>query len=144
MPLCVAGVPTEENHTNWGISIAASIQNVLDKKGFPIKECFIPMESAAHWFVVSVDRSRENEDDEELALEIGKAVFASKGGSYIPKVIVVDDDIDPSNINQVVWALATRHHPDRRVAIPDQHIFPACGILKRRGEKRGSVHKGHL
>ena len=60
------------------------------------------MESAAHWFVVSVDRSRENEDDEELALEIGKAVFASKGGSYIPKVIVVDDDIDPSNINQVV------------------------------------------
>ena len=129
MPLCVAGVPTEENHTNWGISIAASIQNVLDKKGFPIKECFIPMESAAHWFVVSVDRSRENEDDEELALEIGKAVFASKGGSYIPKVIVVDDDIDPSNINQVVWALATRHHPDRRVAIPDQYIFPLVAYL---------------
>jgi len=129
MPLCVAGVPTEENHTNWGVSIAASIWNVLKKQNLPVKECFIPMESAAHWFVVSVDRSRQNEDDEQLALEIGKAVFASKGGSYIPKVIVVDDDIDPSNINQVVWALATRHHPDRRIAIPNQYIFPLVAYL---------------
>ena len=44
-------------------------------------------------------------------------------------MIVVDDDIDPSNINQVVWAQATRHHPDRRVAIPDQYIFPLVAYL---------------
>lgn len=137
MPLCVAGVPTEENHTNWGISIAASIQNVLEKEGFPIKECFIPMESAAHWFVVSVDRSRQNEDDGKLALDIGKAVFASKGGSYIPKVMVVDDDIDPSNIKQLVWALATRHHPDSRIILPDQYIFPLVAYLS--GEEKSDA-----
>ena len=122
MPVCVAGVPTEENHTNWGMSIAASIQNVLRRQGFPIRECFIPMESAAHWFVVSVDRERKQEDDEQLAVDIGKAVFASKGGSYIPKVLVVDDDVDPGDIKQLVWALATRHHPDRRVVIENQYI----------------------
>ena len=134
----MAGVPTEENHTNWGISIAASIQNVLRRQGFPVKECFIPMESAAHWFVVSVDRNREETDDDALALAIGKAVFASKGGSYIPKVTVVDDDVDPSNIGQLVWAIATRHHPDRRVAIPDQYIFPLVAYLSQE-EKKDAV-----
>ena len=129
MPVCVAGVPTEENHTNWGMSIAASIQNVLRRQGFPIRECFIPMESAAHWFVVSVDRERKQEDDEQLAVDIGKAVFASKGGSYIPKVLVVDDDVDPGDIKQLVWALATRHHPDRRVVMEDQYIFPLVAYL---------------
>lgn len=138
MPLCVAGVPTEENHTNWGISIAASIENVLRNQGFPIKECFIPMESAAHWFVVTVDRNRTNKDDELLALEIGRAVFATKGGSYVPKVIVLDDDIDPSNLEQLVWAIATRMHPDRRVAIPDQYIFPLVAYLSAE-EKKAAV-----
>ena len=138
MPLCVAGVPTEENHINWGISIAASIQNVLRRQGFPIKECFIPMESAAHWFVVSVDRNRSCEDDDKLASEIGRAVFSSKGGSYIPKVIVVDDDIDPSDISQLTWAIATRHHPDRRVTIPEQYIFPLVAYLSPE-EKKSAV-----
>ena len=138
MPLCVAGVPTEENHTNWGVSIAASIQNVLEHEGFPIKECFIPMESATHWFVVSVDRNRQDVDDDALALAIGKAVFASKGGSYVPKVIVVDDDIDPSDLKQVVWALGTRHHPDRRVKLDDQTIFPLVAYLSAE-EKAAAV-----
>jgi len=138
MPICVAGVPTEENHTNWGISIAASIQNVLRNQGFPIKECFIPFESAAHWFVVSVDRNRQSDNDEQLALDIGKAVFASKGGSYIPKVFVVDDDINPGDINQVVWALATRHHPDERVTIKNQYMFPLVAYLSQ-AEKKAAL-----
>lgn len=137
MPICVAGVPTEENHTNWGVGIAASIQNVLQKKGFPIKECFIPLESAAHWVVITVDRNRQC-DDEQLAYEIGKAVFASKGGAYIPKVIVADDDIDPSDIKQVVWALATRHHPDRRITMANQYIFPLVAYLSAK-EKSEAV-----
>lgn len=138
MPLCVAGVPTEENHTNWGLNIAAAIQHEIKKKGFPVKGCFIPMECAAHWVVVSVDRDRTTEDDTKLAVDIGKAVFASRGGSYIPKVIVMDDDIDPSDINQLVWAIATRHHPDKRTALPDQFMFPLVAYLSAE-EKSCSV-----
>lgn len=138
MPLCVAGVPAEENHTNWGLNIAASIQYEIQKQDFPIKECFIPMECAAHWFVVTVDRSRTTEDDEKLALDIGKAVFASRGGSYIPKVIVLDDDIDPANLEQLIWAIATRHHPDRRTAFQDQYMFPLVAYLSPE-EKSESV-----
>lgn len=138
MPLCVAGVPVEENHTNWGMNIAASIQYSLRKTDLPVKECFIPMESAAHWLVVTVDRNRSETDDNALALEIGRAVFASRGGSYIPKVIIMDDDIDPGNLSQLIWAFATRHHPDRRIALADQYMFPLVAYLSQE-EKNASV-----
>lgn len=138
MPLCVAGVPTEENHTNWGVNIAAAIRHALSKTDLPVKECYIPMECAAHWVVVTVDRNRRTQDDDQLALEIGKAVFASRGGSYIPKVIVLDDDIDPSDLNQLIWAVATRHHPDRRITMQNQYMFPLVAYLSQE-EKAASV-----
>ena len=138
IPICVAGVPTEENHTNWGISIAASIQNIIQKQFPEIKKCCIPFESAAHWFVVSVDRNRTTEDDDALAKAIGEAVFKTKGGSYIPKVYVVDDDIDVSNIEQLVWAIATRHHPDKRTYLENQYIFPLVAYLSQE-EKAAAV-----
>ncbi|MBI1733926.1 MAG: UbiD family decarboxylase [Candidatus Rokubacteria bacterium] len=34
------------------------------------------------------------------------------GGAYYAKwIIAVDDDVDPSNVNQVIWAMATRSNP---------------------------------
>jgi len=131
IPFTVAGYPAEENHTNWGIAIAASIQNALRKKGLPVKQCFIPMESAVHWCVVTIDRAKQQiEDDAELCLEIGKTAFATKAGSYVPQILVMDDDIDSSNIAEVVWALATRHHPDNRIIIPGQRVIPLVSYLK--------------
>ena len=131
MPLCVAGVPTEENHTNWGVSISAAIEHELKAKGFPVTKSFIPYESAAHWYVVAVDRNRDCADDQKLAEDIGRAVFACKGGSYVPKVFVVDDDIEPDNLQQLIWGIATRHHPNSRVAIPDQYTFPLVAYLSQ-------------
>lgn len=73
-----------------------------------------------------------------MAHDIGETVFATRGGSYVPKVIVVDDDIDPSDINQVVWAMATRHHPDKRNAMIDQNVLPLVAYLDEK-EKRGGI-----
>ncbi len=33
-------------------------------------------------------------------------------------MILLDDDIDPSDVNQVVWAFATRCHPEK-----DAHFY---------------------
>jgi 4-hydroxy-3-polyprenylbenzoate decarboxylase len=39
-------------------------------------------------------------------------------GAYFGKyVIVVDDDIDPSNVYQVLWAMATRSRPSQSIDI---------------------------
>jgi 3-polyprenyl-4-hydroxybenzoate decarboxylase len=42
---------------------------------------------------------------------------------WIPKVFLVDDDIDPTDPADVMWALATRTHPTgRRTVFEDQRI----------------------
>jgi len=40
------------------------------------------------------------------------------GGAYFTKyVIVVDDDIDPTNLGEVFWAMCTRSRPDESIDI---------------------------
>lgn len=141
MPVVAAGMPPEENHTNWGVAIAASIQHELRRHRLPVRRCFIPFESAVHWLVVTVDSAAQYADRHELARSIGEAVFACRGGSYIPKVIVVADDIDPSRIEQVVWALATRSHPDKAIVFPDQPVLPLVAYLDQSEKKKAATTK---
>ena len=66
------------------------------------------------------------------------------GGAYFGKyVIVVDDDVDPTNVHQVLWAMATRSRPallDRHPARDLEHLSrsepqpagdPALGLQVR-------------
>lgn len=141
MPVVAAGVPPEENHTNWGVAIAASIQYELRKEQLPVHSCFIPFESAVHWLVVTVDRSPDSPGSSVLARRIGEVVFSCRGGSYIPKVIVVDKDIDVSQIDQVVWALATRSHPDKVIQFPNQKVLPLVAYLDAEEKQQASTTK---
>ncbi|WP_433617305.1 UbiD family decarboxylase [Paenibacillus cellulositrophicus] len=141
MPAVAAGMPPEENHTNWGVAIAASIQHELRRHRLPVRSCFIPFESAVHWLVVTVDSSGAYADSKELARRIGEVVFACRGGSYIPKVIVVNDDIDPSRIDQVVWAAATRCHPDRILHFADQPVLPLVAYLDQEEKRKAATTK---
>ena len=51
---------------------------------------------------------------------------------------MLDDDIDPSDLNQLIWAVATRHHPDRRITMQNQYMFPLVAYLSQE-EKAASV-----
>ncbi|WP_246009476.1 UbiD family decarboxylase [Brevibacillus fluminis] len=141
MPVVAAGTPPEENHTNWGVAIAASIQHELRRHQLPVQSCFIPFESAVHWLVVTVDPSSSYAESQALAKKIGEVVFACRGGSYIPKVIVVNNDIDPSFIDQVVWALATRSHPDKVIHFPNTPVLPLVAYLDQKEKKQASTTK---
>ena len=126
LPVVVAGEPAEENHTCWGISIAAEVMWELRKYGFPVARCFIPFESAMHWLVVTVENKyRGQMSGKELVNKLAEIFFRSKAGVLLSKVFLMDDDIDPSNINEVVWAFASRAHPEKsRFLFPDQPPFP--------------------
>ncbi|MBI4532553.1 MAG: UbiD family decarboxylase, partial [Candidatus Melainabacteria bacterium] len=126
LPVVAAGEPAEENHTCWGIAVAAAATAQLRAQGFPVGRCFIPFESAMHWLVVTIDRSyRGKTTGAELADKLAEIFFATKAGFMLSKVLMVDDDIDPSNINEVVWAFASRAHPvDGQFLFPDQPPFP--------------------
>ncbi|GAA2086263.1 hypothetical protein GCM10009759_06850 [Kitasatospora saccharophila] len=91
------------------------------------------VEAVTCWIVVSVERARRSElafSDDELAELITETLFASHPGWLVPKVIVVDDDIDVTDVSQVVWALATRHHPQTGTRLyPDTPDTPGLPVV---------------
>lgn len=115
LPVVVAGEPVEENHTAWGIPSSAQILHDLRASGLCVTASWIPLEAALHWLVVTVPRDWRRrtgiEDSAALCQRIGKEVFTTKAGAVIPKIIVLNDDVDPTNTKEVVWAFATRCHP---------------------------------
>ena len=42
----------------------------------------------------------------------------ARAGAYINRfTVVVDEDIDPSNLNEVIWAMSTRCNPEQDIEI---------------------------
>jgi UbiD family decarboxylase len=110
-------VPVEENHTAWGIPNAAEIVYELRTAGLPVATAWAPFEATNNWFVIAMERdwrSRVQLSNDVLCRRIGDILFASKAGAGTPKYLVVQDDIDITNIREVVWAFATRNPPGER------------------------------
>jgi UbiD family decarboxylase len=131
LPVVAAGEPIEENHTCWGLAISAEILWELRRRGFPVAGCFAPFEGACHWLVVTVHGDyRGQAVAEKLVRELADIVFHCRAGELVPKIILLGDDIDPANLNEVVWALATRCHPERgRFIFADEPVLPLLGFL---------------
>lgn len=116
LPLCVAGRAPEENHTVWSLMQAAEVLNICQHHDLPIKMVWCPFESHCLWFTFQVDRTKLvklQTTPEEFCRKLGNVVFGSKPGWYIPKIFLVGEDVDPANLNDVIWAEATRCEPGR-------------------------------
>lgn len=114
LPVCVAGRAIEEDHTVWGVMIAAEVLTICQNAGLSIKMAWCPFESHCLWFVLQVDlkqlkASKTNMKD--FCTKVGHVVFGSKPGWYIPKLYIVGEDIDPTDLKDVIWAEATRCQP---------------------------------
>lgn len=114
VPICVAGRATEENHTVWGVMQSAEVTSICQQAGLPIKMVWNPFESHNLWFVLQVDAPALRALKTNIAdfsKLVGHTVFASKPGFYIPKLFLVGEEVDPTNLGDVVWAEATRCQP---------------------------------
>jgi UbiD family decarboxylase len=125
LPVAVAGEPVEENHTVWGVMSAAEILAELRQAQLPVTTAWAPLDAVLHWLVVTVPKDWRRRSGlsttEDLCRRIGELVFSIKAGAAIPKLIVLNDDIDPTNTREVVWAFATRCHPTRGNVVFDAH-----------------------
>ncbi len=115
MTVVAGGEPVEEDHTAWGLPHAAQILYELREQGLPITTCWMLMESANHIWVITVPldwRQRTGFNSAQLIAKIGHLVFeGSKAGFGIPKIWLMEDDVDATNTNEVLWAFASRCHP---------------------------------
>ena len=124
---CTTGRPITDVHILMSLNRTATLWTDLESIGIPgIKGVYCPPETGGYFTaIVSVKQMYPGH-----SRQVGTAVFASPSGNYSTKlVVVVDDDIDPSNLSQVWWAIGMRFQPDRSVDILKRglssHIDPS-------------------
>lgn len=141
LPICVAGLPPEENHTIWGTMISAQLLEIMQQAQLPVDFVWCSYEAATCWAVISVDPVQLgllNTNAADFAKRVSEVVFSSHPGYLIPKLIIVSNDIDITDIKQVTWALATRSHPQHdHFTFPSIKEFPMVPYLTSEDKKRG-------
>jgi 4-hydroxy-3-polyprenylbenzoate decarboxylase len=106
----MADYPANECALLYSVARSARIWNDLDKLGVPGIRGVYAHPAAAGGFgmtIVSLEQRYAGHAPQVLAL-----AAQVPGGAYFTKfIVVVDEDVDPSNINQVIWAMSTRCSP---------------------------------
>jgi UbiD family decarboxylase len=99
----------------WASTRAAAIWADLEKIGVPGIQGVWSIPEAAGWgiTVVSIKQMYAGHAPQVMAL-----AAQCTGGAYFGKyIIVVDEDVDPTNVHQVLWAMATRSRPAQSIDI---------------------------
>jgi 4-hydroxy-3-polyprenylbenzoate decarboxylase len=93
---------------------AATVWNGIEQAGVPdIRGVYLPPPAQRFMIVVAI-KQRYPGHAKQAALMASQCHAGAYLGRY---VIVVDEDIDITNINEVVWAIATRSDPATSVDI---------------------------
>jgi len=99
----------------WAMAKAAKVWTDLNAMGVPgIRGVWSPPE-AAGWgmTVVSVKQQYAGH-----AAQVGALAAQCMGGAYFTKyIVVVDDDVDPTDLGDVMWAMVTRSRPAHSIDI---------------------------
>ncbi len=105
------GKPPQETNYMMGIPIEAEILRLVPIPG--IRKVHVT-EGGCGAFncVVSIEKQFEG-----YGKMIAMAILGTWGARFIKNLIIVDSDIDPYNMTEVEWALATRFQPDRDLEI---------------------------
>ncbi|KAA2252417.1 UbiD family decarboxylase [Solihabitans fulvus] len=114
-PVVAAGPPVEEDHTIIGTTSAAEILHLLRAAELPISSAWYNFEAAVHWLTLAVSRDWHETtglSSAELVGKVADVIFTGKPSVNAPKILLVEDDVDITDLSQVVWAFATRSHPD--------------------------------
>jgi 4-hydroxy-3-polyprenylbenzoate decarboxylase len=107
--------PPSDTSFFHGPCTSALIWENMERAGIPDIRGVWQHEAASNWAftVVSIKQRYPGH-----ARQAGVTACQVQGGAYMGRyVVVVDDDIDPSNINDVLWAMSTRADPERSVEI---------------------------
>ena len=99
----------------WAALRSAGIWADLEKLGIPGIKGVWSIPEAAGWGItcVSIKQMYPGHAAQVMAL----AAQCTAGAYFGKYVIVVDDDIDPANVHQVLWAMATRSRPAQSIDI---------------------------
>ena len=88
LPITVAGGPVDEDHTAWGLPLAAEVLTQLRQHSIPASMAWVPLESAIHWLVVTMPRNWRDQlhcTAEQLCQKIGSFFSKSSADCKYPR-----------------------------------------------------------
>jgi len=109
------GRPVTEQHMIMALTYTAALWSELEEMRIPgIKGVYCPPEACGRFLaIISVKQMYPGH-----STHVGTAAISTEMGHYgLKTVIVVDDDIDPTDISRVLWALSVRFQPYRGTEI---------------------------
>ncbi len=105
--------PSDFNYFHF-LQRSANLYNQLLLNGIPGLKGVWMNEVAGQMFIVVSIRQLYEGHSRQVGMLAAQSRIGSSMGRY---VVVVDEDIDPSDMNQVIWALATRSDPEKSIDI---------------------------
>jgi 4-hydroxy-3-polyprenylbenzoate decarboxylase len=104
----VVSRPPHDNCLVWSRIKSGMIWNDLEKAGVPnVRGVWYHQAGQRFWLVISIQQRYAGHAKHTLGI-----ASQCRNSAYMGRfIIVVDDDIDPSNTDDVLWALATRCDP---------------------------------
>ncbi len=103
------GIPTTNSHIIQSVSRAAEFLDLFRAQGLPVTGVSEFAEGVQLLAVVAIKAGLARADD------IAHVIWGSRVGHSTPWVIVVEDDVDPFDIRQVIHALVSKCHPYRGI-----------------------------
>lgn len=135
--LSTLGVPPDDSSIAASLTAAIAMKRGLKRHGVPVREVYVPPEGVTHLIVVSVERGGSRVARQVLDYFTARRVMVSK-------IIVVDKDLDPFDMNQVIHAFATKCHPAKGITVEHYEgranaLTPCFSAEERRRLKGASV-----
>ncbi len=103
------GMPITGTHATQSVTRSAEFWEVLKANGVPVTGVYVSTEACTLLVVVAIRSGLARADD------VAHSIWASRVGVSTPWVIVVEDDVDPFDLEQVVHALFSKCHPSRGI-----------------------------
>lgn len=104
------GMPPDDNAVTVGMTAALTMKERLERHGVPVTHVYCPPEGVVHFAVIQVKEGGRRMVKRVLDVLTERRVFASK-------ILVVDTDIDPFNMDEVIHAFASKCHPVRGIIV---------------------------
>ena len=106
----MADYPACEIGAYYAIMRSAAIWDDLERFGIPgIVGVWCPPAAAASWGMTVISIRQQYAG--HIAQVLSAAAQCPAGAYFTKWIVAVDDDVDPEDINQVLWAMSTRSNP---------------------------------
>lgn len=112
----MADHPANELGLITAIARGANIWNDLEKLGVPgVKGVYCFPAGAGGWAITAVSIEQRYAGHSS---QVATLAAQCPAGAYFSKlIVVVDHDVDPTDIHQVLWAISTRCRPEKDIEI---------------------------